>query len=301
MPKEKTSLHPRNIHRKPYDFSILVDVLPDLAPFVHSGPQGQKTIDFSQPEGVKTLNKALLLAYYHIKWWDIPENCLCPPVPGRADYVHYAADLVHDSSRSVPHKEIRVLDVGVGANCIYPILGRDIYGWKFVGSDVDPAFLASAQRIVDENKYLKEGVELRHQSSPENIFQGIIQPGEFYDLTLCNPPFHSSEKEALGKNRLRLEKMGLEVKTGGGKSSGLNFGGHTSELWCPGGEKAFLEIMIRESSVFQKQCGWFSSLVSQGENLPALYSFLKKVKPREVRTIPMAQGQKISRLVAWCF
>lgn len=30
--------------------------------------------------------------------------------------------------------EIKGFDIGTGANCIYPLLGASILGWKFVGS-----------------------------------------------------------------------------------------------------------------------------------------------------------------------
>jgi 23S rRNA (adenine1618-N6)-methyltransferase len=53
-----------------------------------------RTINFSIPQAVKLLNKALLLHFYNVKDWDIPDANLCPPIPGRADYVHYIADLL---------------------------------------------------------------------------------------------------------------------------------------------------------------------------------------------------------------
>ncbi len=67
------------------------------------------------------LNKALLAAHYDIEYWDIPDTYLCPPIPGRADYVHRVAELldVEVKGKYVHHK-VRALDVGVGANCIYP-------------------------------------------------------------------------------------------------------------------------------------------------------------------------------------
>ena len=43
---------------------------------------------------MKALNKALLAHFYAVKHWDIPDGFLCPPVPGRADYVHHLADLL---------------------------------------------------------------------------------------------------------------------------------------------------------------------------------------------------------------
>jgi 23S rRNA (adenine1618-N6)-methyltransferase len=59
--------------------------------------------------------------------------------------------------------------------------------------------------------------------------------------------------------------------------------------------------MISESAEHPKLCGWFTSLVSKSSNLPALNAALEAVRPVEARVIPMAQGQKQSRILAWTF
>ena len=59
--------------------------------------------------------------------------------------------------------------------------------------------------------------------------------------------------------------------------------------------------MIQESKEFAKSVKWFSSLVSKKSNLNAIYDALREAKVKEVKTIPMGQGQKISRIVAWTF
>jgi 23S rRNA (adenine1618-N6)-methyltransferase len=42
----------------------------------------------------------LLISYYDIQKWDIP-HYLCPPIPGRADYIHYIADLLAESNNGI--------------------------------------------------------------------------------------------------------------------------------------------------------------------------------------------------------
>ena len=132
-------LHPRNPHNAPYDFKALIQSKPQLAPFVHPNKYNSLSIDFSNPEAVLLLNKALLSHFYNIKEYDIPPSHLCPPIPGRADYLHYMADLLAENNQGkIPiGKTINVLDIGVGANCSYPIIGQSIYRWRFVGSDVE--------------------------------------------------------------------------------------------------------------------------------------------------------------------
>nr|MBP6384893.1 RlmF-related methyltransferase [Aeromonas sp.] len=74
-----------------------------------------------------------------------------------------------------------------------------------------------------------------------------------------------------------------------------------AELWCEGGEAGFLATMIVQSKEFAAQCLWFSSLVSKKENLLAAKKALAQVGARQVRVIDMAQGNKVSRILAWSF
>lgn len=300
---EKLSLHPRNRHRGRYDFAQLVAALPALKEFLVPNPfdANESTIDFANPAGVMALNAALLKAFYDVDSWRVPPGYLVPPIPGRADYVHLAADLLaNDNNGVIPRgPAIRVLDIGVGANCIYPLIGHHEYGWRFVGSDSDAVALAAAQQIVDDNVGLAAAIELRQQSSAQKIFAGIVTPDDRFDLVLCNPPFHASAREAEAgavrkwKNLDKADKATSNPKR--------NFGGQAAELWCDGGEVGFVCRMAAESAACGTQVGWFSALVSREESLPAIYAALRDVNAQRVETVDMAQGQKKSRIVAWRF
>jgi 23S rRNA (adenine1618-N6)-methyltransferase len=296
---EKENLHPRNKHRSRYDFEALIKVCPELSAHVAVNAFGDESVDFSNPEAVKALNKALLKHFYKISYWDIPAQFLCPPVPGRADYMHYAADLLAESNKGkVPQgTSVRVLDIGTGANFIYPLIGNHEYGWRFAGTEIDSEALQSAQRIIKSNGDLEDVLECRFQDFPTTIFRGVIRPGEVFDLVVCNPPFHASEEEAMAGTRRKWNNLGT-------KQSGkpvLNFGGQHQELWCEGGEAAFIRRMMDQSVEMSTRCLWFTSLVSKKENLPAIYWALKQTKVKDVQTIEMSQGQKSSRFVAWTF
>jgi 23S rRNA (adenine1618-N6)-methyltransferase len=302
-PKEKTSLHPRNRHRERYNFKLLIASCPELSQFVKLNNYNDESINFFNPEAVKTLNKALLKHYYDIDNWDIPKNYLCPPIPGRADYIHHIADLLA-SNNSVSQDgkiptghNIKCLDIGVGANCVYPIIGNKEYGWSFIGADIDPIAIESANKIVELNPFLKGKVELRLQHNPQDIFQGIIQKNELFDLTICNPPFHSSLAEAQSGTMRKLTNLKGKRIT----KPTLNFGGQNNELWCKGGEEKFVGDMIYQSKQFSTSCLWFSTLVSKQSNLKSAYKALEDVKVEEIKTIPMSQGNKTSRIVAWTF
>jgi len=296
-PAVKAGLHPRNPHRGRYDFQQLIAASPELAAFVSPNAYGDESIDFADPAAVKALNRALLQQEYAIAGWNIPAQYLCPPIPGRADYLHYLADLLADGGVIPRGDAIRVLDIGTGANVIYPLIGHGAYGWQFVGADIDPVALDNAQRILDANSSLNEAIELRLQASHGAVFRGIVQPDERFDLTLCNPPFHASLAEANAGSQRKWKNLG---KQNAGKPL-LNFGGQGAELWCEGGEEAFVRRMIEESALFAGRCLWFTTLISKSATLPAVYRALKQAGATDSRTIAMAQGQKKSRIVAWTF
>lgn len=297
----KGELHPRNRHQGHYDFPALIKASPELGQFVISNPYGKPSIDFANPQAVKVFNRALLAQYYGIRHWDIPDGYLCPPIPGRADYLHNLADLLAtDNAGQIPRgTAIQALDVGVGANTIYPLIGHCEYGWHFIGADIAPAALASARAIVQANSALQGAIELRQQSDAAHVFLGLLQADERIDLTLCNPPFHASAEDATRGSTRKWRNLGkLDPKR---KLPVLNFGGQAAELWCPGGEAAFLKRMASESAQVAEQVLWFSSLVSKGGNVELLQGWLARAGASEVRILGMSQGQKQSRLVAWTF
>jgi len=297
--QEKTRLHSRNKNRERYDLSALIISNPELANYVKPNKYGEDSLDFSNPIAVKILNKALLNHYYGIKNWEFPDENLCPPIPGRADYIHHIADLLSENNfgRIPIGDKITCFDIGVGANCIYPIIGVTEYGWKFIGSDIDPKSIESAKSIVNSNSPLKGKIVCRLQEDRKDIFYGIIGREDKIDLSICNPPFHSSAEDAQKGTRRKVENLsGKKVKT-----PKLNFAGVSNELICDGGEYKFITNMIRESKKFSKNCFWFSTLVSKQSNLKEIYKSLEKIEASQIKTIPMGTGNKSSRIVAWTF
>ena len=296
---EKTNLHTRNAHRLGYDFKKLIESCQELHSFVSINEHGIETIDFSNPKAVKALNKALLLTNYDIQNWDIPENYLCPPIPGRADYIHSVADVLALSHNGIipTGATIQGLDIGIGANCIYPILGNSIYDWSFVGTDIDEKAIQNCKKIIERNPKLIDAISLQLQIEPRFIFKNIILPEDKFAFTICNPPFHASQEEAT-KSTIRKVNTLNNSRT---DKPVLNFGGQNAELWCNGGEIGFITQMIYESAKYPMQVFWFTTLVSKKENLKSIYKTLNKVSAVTIKTIDMAQGQKTSRIVAWTF
>jgi 23S rRNA (adenine1618-N6)-methyltransferase len=298
-PTVKSNLHPNSKHRARYNFEELIQSHTELAEFVKKNDYGDESIDFFNPEAVRALNTSLLKHFYGIDFWEIPENYLCPPIPGRADYIHHIAQLLGESNygKAPVGKHIKCLDIGVGANCIYPIVGSHEYQWSFIGSDIDEKALENAQEIIDQNKGLKEKIELRLQSNSKDLFYGVIAKEEQIDITVCNPPFHASAEDAAAGTQRKIKNLTGQKKVEIAK----NFGGKSNELWCEGGENKFVRNMVRESKKFSTSCFWFTTLVSKQSNLKSIYKSLENEKAVDVKTIPMGQGNKTSRIVAWTF
>ena len=294
---KKANLHPRNRHQGFYDFDVLRRESLELNAFVAKNKYGNDSVDFTNPEAVKVLNRALLKNYYGISHWDIPADFLCPPIPGRADYIHQLADLLATTNKgTIPQGDkVQILDIGVGANCIYPIIGHCEYGWNFVGSDINPLAIKSAESIVKLNATLLHGINFRLQKNKSNIFDGVIESQDFFDAVICNPPFHASLEEAQAGTRRKWNNLGKKDL----KAS--NFGGQGAELWCEGGELAFIEQMIKESQKFKNQCRWFTTLVSKEDHLYKINQWLRRAGVKEEETLHMEQGQKKSRIKAWTF
>ena len=298
-PDTKEKLHPRSIHKNQYNFEKLIEIHPALKVHVIVNKYGTQTINFSKAESVKCLNEALLKEHYQIMDWDIPKGYLCPPIPGRADYLHYVADLLaENNNNAIPKgKSIRAFDIGTGANCIYPLLGTSLYGWRFTATDIDEVALDAAKQNLEKNPKINGLVNLKLQLNSKDIFYGTLKRDDFYEVSICNPPFHASAKEAFEANNRKVKNV-LKNKPEG---KTLNFGGMPAELWCDGGEKRFILNMMRQSAKFKANILWFTTLVSKEHNLGQLQAGLDQYKPQITKVIEMGQGNKKSRILAWTF
>lgn len=285
-------MHKRNKHKNGYNFENLLIANKNLEPFVFTNAHDTQTIDFAKPDAVKALNMALLNTHYNISYWEFPKVNLCPPIPGRVEYIHYMADLL---KMPKPNANVKVLDIGTGASCIYPLLGNTEYDWQFVATDISESSLASAKKIVDKNN-LNEAISFRLQRNPATIFKGVLRENDAFSLSICNPPFYKNEAEAFEATTRKLKGLGKLRDT-----VVRNFAGTAQELWFEGGEKAFLHTYLYESSLYKKQCVWFTTLVSNKAHVKSMQASLKKLNAETVRVITMPMGNKVSRVVAWTF
>lgn len=303
-------MHPNNPHLNGYDMQALAQVLPELKPFLIQSQHDRLTINFADANAVKLLNKALLKLEYGLQDWDIPAGYLCPPIPGRVDYLCHLNDylLQHHffSASKIKPKAVTGLDIGTGANVIYPLLANRLYNWNMVATDIDDTALASAQSNIEKNAKLNLNITLRKQLSSEHVFSGIIKPDDYFHVSMCNPPFHESQQAAMAgsvrknKNLNRNKQKRVSHVKAINETEKLNFSGQSNELWCQGGERRFISNMIFESQSVAKQVGCFTCLVSKKETLIPLIRQLKKASAK-FDVVEMAQGNKVSRFIAWRF
>lgn len=297
--KEKTIHHKRSVHRKPYDFTALKESYPKLDSFLANNKYGNVSLDFKDPKAVKALNTALLSYHYDVKEWDIPDGYLCPGVPGRADYIHNAADLLAAFNNEVipKGKKITCLDVGAGANCVYPLIGARSYGWNFIATDVDQIAIDNMQEILRHNPDLDSQISTYMQKDENQIFDGVLDGDGYVDLVICNPPYYASEAEAIQTSTKKYNNL-HKTKL---KKAPSNFGGRNKELWCEGGELYFILKIIRQSKAYAKSCLAFSSLVSDKKHLDHLVDELRRMKVHAYDILPMQTKQKSTRILAWTF
>eukprot|EP00918_Siedleckia_nematoides_P033903 GHVU01073720.1.p1 GENE.GHVU01073720.1~~GHVU01073720.1.p1 ORF type:complete len:208 (+),score=36.37 GHVU01073720.1:950-1573(+) len=126
---------------------------------------------------------------------------------------------------------VRVIDVGVGANCVYSLLGAREYGMSFVGTDVSQQAVDIARGIVERNG-LNNQITFRMQTDPDNIFEGVFDADERFDLCVCNPPFYERAEE-VNRNPARE----LEVTAEEGITCGWSKRASVSRGCAPGSRR----------------------------------------------------------------
>jgi len=286
-------LHPRSKHLGRYDLQSLVKVNPGLKDYVFVSPKtNDLTVDWGDDSSVLALNKALLMKFYGVGIeYNVPRGYLIPPVPSRADYCHIIADLLSSTNES-SNKKVVGLDVGCGANLIYPLIASAEYGWEMVGSEISPSALSIAELNARATIH-KDKISLRLQRNPERIFDGVVEKGEKFSFCMCNPPFHASKKLAEAASQRKARNLNL--------SDRKNFSGQSQELWCAGGELAFIMKMIMESRSYN--LGWVTSLVSNKSNLQTLKNFILSQTgcSVEIKEALISTGNKEASVLCWKF
>ncbi|KAL1554425.1 23S rRNA (adenine(1618)-N(6))-methyltransferase [Salvia divinorum] len=309
------------------DFAQLASLYPSFEPYVFYSRDGCPRIDWTDFNSTRELTRVLLLHDLGVNWW-IPDGQLCPTVPNKLNYIHWIEDLL--ALDIVP--AIRVegdittgFDIGTGANCIYPLLGSSVLGWKFVGSDITDIAIEWANKNVESNPHLSNLIEIRwagvghgvgiSENNPILSSEGSVQlsnPGtenvgflasSVLETQLNAKKYYDGPPVLIGSVKdgekfdfcmcnppffETMEEAGLNPKT--------SCGGTPAEMVCSGGEHAFIKHIIEDSATLKDIFRWYSSMVGRKLNLNILVSELWKVGATVVKTTEFVQG----RMVLFC-
>ena len=335
-------MHPRSAFREGNpDFGALAERHPSLRPHLvrrgasRDGAKPRWTLDFASWDATVALNAALLADAYDVRGWSIPRGYLCPAVANRANYVHWIEDLLEQSrpaalGSATRGPAIRGLDVGVGANCVYPLIGAARNGWSFVGTDVTDAALEAARRNADANPRLAPLIEIRdarirgeseanlpraEEGDPAPIFARVRadedRDAERDRLDAARDAAASSSSTTKKK---KIETRGFaftmcnppffESEADAKGNAGTDFGGVASEMACAGGELAFVSRILAESSASadaRRFAHWYTTMCGKKETVKRLRAMLRTRGAKAVRETTFYQGKTRRWGVAWSF
>ncbi|KAB0792644.1 hypothetical protein PPYR_14603 [Photinus pyralis] len=277
-------MHPRNIYKKPPNFKQLAVDYPEFRSFIIQDVTGKVSIDFKDAKTLRALTCTLMKKDFGLDV-DIPLTRMIPTVPLRLNYILWLEDLLNISPTS---DDIKGVDIGTGASCIYPLLGAKSKGWHMIGTDVDAESLEWAQRNVDRNSL---GSLIKLKKVTDGVILKEAIEGEF-DFCMCNPPFFASAPELNPQHKARRIDRPRPRNA---------FCASTNEVIADGGEVNFIQKMIKESKELGKSIRIYSTMVGHKYNLPQLKKLLREVDVISFKQTDFYQGKTTRWGLAWTF
>ena len=293
--EQEGGMHPKNRYRyeRP-DFRRFVEICPEFRQYTttSSTEDGHVSVDFRNWDACRELVRLQFQEDFGISW-TIPKPHLVPPIANRLNYLCFIHDLISLWSPEPKNRasyEYKVLDIGCGANLVYPLLGAVYFGWSFVGCDVNTDALRIAATNRDANPSISPCIILKKVASQpcqgNNGTRGIIgsclDDDDTFDACVCNPPFFSNFSD-MGQNPL------------------TNYGGTSMEMVYPGGEESFVIEMIQDSAQHKHSIAWFSTMVGKKQTLKHAKKLLYSLGNTCIRTHELVQGTTHRWVISWSF
>ncbi|KAK8810715.1 hypothetical protein WA158_007290 [Blastocystis sp. Blastoise] len=262
------------------DFKLLAKEFPSFAHYIQNNDDGTSYIDWKDPYASLELTKVLLKKDFDLDW-EIPIDRLCPGITGRINYLNWIHDLLNYSKKM--DNEIKGIDIGIGASCIYPLLGNKIYTWNFLGSDIDDISIQYAKENVKRN-HLENFIQIVKQENSDCIFKNILENNKeiHYDFSMCNPPFFIHQDEACTNPSTCCM-------------------GTSNELITKGGEEQFIVRYIDESILYKDQIDWFTCLIGKKKTLKTILKYLQTKEIKNICSTTFYQGKTSRWGIAWSF
>ncbi|CDH57335.1 duf890 domain-containing protein [Lichtheimia corymbifera JMRC:FSU:9682] len=277
--QEEEQKQEEDLSRYPPKFEELAEEYPSFRQFVRYDRKGRPCIEFKDPAAVRMLNWCLLKHHFSLDV-TFPQDRLCPPVPGRLAYIRWIEDILKETTPT-SSEPVHGIDIGVGASCIYPLLGcARNPKWHFLGTEIDEASFNYAKENVEWNQ-LQDRISLRLNGNPSRIF--MLEDTRKYAFCMCNPPFYESKEEVdEGLENKELEPSSICT-------------GSTNEMITPGGELQFIGQIIKES------LEWYTSLIGLKKTIKPITQQLKANNITNYVVTSFCQGKTTRWAIAWSF
>ncbi|RCI01687.1 hypothetical protein CU098_007428 [Rhizopus stolonifer] len=246
--------------------------------------QGRSFIDFKDASAVKELCLCLLKKDFNLEV-DFPLDTLCPAIPNRLNYILWLQDLLEDTHPK--DQPVKGIDIGVGASCIYPLLGCATHSqWSFLGTEINARSLSYATKNVEKN-CLQDRIQLEYNRDPNKIF--LLEKDISYAFCMCNPPFYSSQEE-IERGLANKELEPSAVCTG-----------NQDEMITEGGEYGFVKRMILESLELKTKVRWYTSMIGLKRTIRPLIRVLNDQGITNYIVTRFTQGKTVRWALGWSF
>ena len=269
------------------DFLTLIKEFPELKKYIlkqNEDNEGEFQFDWSNNELSLLMDKSILNYYFDIKYYDIPKGFLIPPIPSRINYINLINSIITKLINDIDIKNIIGIDIGTGANIIYPILGYSIYKWKFICTEINKEAYNNAKLILQKNN-LENNINIIKQNNKDNIFISILNRENKYIFSMCNPPYYNYE------NEIKLEDKKRDNE--------YNF----DEIYYKNGEYGFFQRYFEESICYKNNVFLYTILIGKKINAENIYDKLSSysdiIKIYNMQKI--LTGNNVRYIIYWSF
>ena len=269
------------------DFLTLIKEFPELKKYIlkqNEDNEEEFQFDWSNNELSLLMDKSILNYYFNIKYYDIPKGFLIPPIPSRINYINLINSIITKLINDMDIKNIIGIDIGTGANIIYPILGYSIYKWKFICTEINKEAYNNAKLILQKNN-LENNINIIKQNNKDNIFISILNRENKYIFSMCNPPYYNYE------NEIKLEDKKRDNE--------YNF----DEIYYKNGEYGFFQRYFEESICYKNNVFLYTILIGKKINAENIYDKLSSyndiIKIYNMQKI--LTGNNVRYIIYWSF
>ena len=269
------------------DFLTLIKEFPELKKYIlkqNEDNEEEFQFDWSNNELSLLMDKSILNYYFNIKYYDIPKGFLIPPIPSRINYINLINSIITKLIKDIDIKNIIGIDIGTGANIIYPILGYSIYKWKFICTEINKEAYNNAKLILQKNN-LENNINIIKQNNKDNIFISILNRENKYIFSMCNPPYYNYE------NEIKLEDKKRDNE--------YNF----DEIYYKNGEFGFFQRYFEESICYKNNVFLYTILIGKKINAENIYDKLSSyndiIKIYNMQKI--LTGNNVRYIIYWSF